>query len=204
MKKSSIWKLLFSALTVFAVAVFAGCTDDNDDMGAPYLNVTPENLTFDAEGQPADEYNGTFIVETNRPWRAIVEDEQTWVRLSATEGEGDAAVTVTVPASNIGQSAKVTFEVYNSYGALIQKDVNVLQGEVVPPTLIFNETACSESVADAINLNLILPILILFYLYINILQLFFNNCEVWKFSKIRPMYDKCMTKMITFAADKTS
>ena len=148
MKKSSIWKLLFSALTVFAVAVFAGCTDDNDDMGAPYLNVTPENLTFDAEGQPADEYNGTFIVETNRPWRAIVEDEQTWVPLSAPEGEGDAAVTVTVPASNIGQSAKVTFEVYNSYGALIQKDVNVLQGEVVPPTLIFNETAGSESVAN--------------------------------------------------------
>lgn len=148
MKKSSIWKLLFSALTVFAVAVFAGCTDDNDDMGAPYLNVTPENLTFDAEGQPADEYNGTFIVETNRPWRAIVEDEQTWVRLSATEGEGDAAVTVTVPASNIGQSAKVTFEVYNSYGALIWKDVNVLQGEVVPPTLIFNETAGNEAVDD--------------------------------------------------------
>lgn len=137
MKKSSIWKLLFSALTVFAVAVFAGCTDDNDDMGTPYLNVTPENLTFDAEGQPADEYNGTFIVETNRPWRAIVEDEQTWVRLSATEGEGDAAVTVTVPASNIGQSAKVTFEVYNSYGALIQKDVNVLQGEVKPATVIY-------------------------------------------------------------------
>lgn len=137
MKKSSIWRLLFSALTVFAVAVFAGCTDDNDDMGAPYLNVTPENLTFDAEGQPADEYNGTFIVETNRPWRAIVEDEQTWVRLSATEGEGDAAVTVTVPASNIGQSAKVTFEVYNSYGALIQKDVNVLQGEVKPATVIY-------------------------------------------------------------------
>lgn len=137
MKKSSIWKLLFSALTVFAVAVFAGCTDDNDDMGAPYLNVTPENLTFDAEGWPADEYNGTFIVETNRPWRAIVEDEQTWVRLSATEGEGDAAVTVTVPASNIGQSAKVTFEVYNSYGALIQKDVNVLQGEVKPATVIY-------------------------------------------------------------------
>lgn len=148
MKKSSIWKLLFSALTVFAVAVFAGCTDDNDDMGAPYLNVTPENLTFDAEGQPADEYNGTFVVETNRPWRAIVEDGQTWVRLSATEGEGDTAVTVTVPASNIGQSAKVTFEVYNSYGALIQKDVNVLQGEVVPPTVIFNETAGSESVAS--------------------------------------------------------
>lgn len=152
MKKSSIWKLLFSALTVFAVAVFAGCTDDNDDMGAPYLNVTPENLTFDAEGQPADEYNGTFIVETNRPWRAIVEDEQTWVRLSATEGEGDAAVTVTVPASNIGQSAKVTFEVYNSYGALIQKDVNVLQGEVKPATVIYgNNFDKTPAAKDANN-----------------------------------------------------
>lgn len=148
MKKSSIWKLLFSALTVFAVAVFAGCTDDNDDMGAPYLTVTPENLTFGADGQPVDEYNGTFIVETNRPWRAIVEEGQTWVRLSATQGEGDAAVTVSVPESNIGQSAKVTFEVYNSYGALIQKDVNVLQGEVVPPTIIFNETAGNEAVDD--------------------------------------------------------
>ena len=51
--------------------------------------------------------------------------------------QGDAAVTVTVPASNIGQSAKVTFEVYNSYGALIQKDVNVLQGEVKPATVIY-------------------------------------------------------------------
>lgn len=51
-------------------------------------------------------------------------------------------------ASNIGQSAKVTFEVYNSYGALIQKDVNVLQGEVVPPTIIFNETAGNEAVDD--------------------------------------------------------
>lgn len=148
MKKSSIWKLLFSALTVFAMVAFVGCTDDNDDMGAPYLTVTPENLTFGADGQPADEYNGTFVVETNRPWRAIVEDGQTWVRLSATQGEGDAAVTVTVPASNVGQSAKVTFEVYNSYGPLVQKVVNVLQGEVVPPTVIFNETAGTEAVAN--------------------------------------------------------
>lgn len=61
-----------------------------------------------------------------------------------------------------------------------------------------------RSEANAINLNRILPILILSYLHINILHPFFINCEVWKFSKIRPMYDKCMTKMITFAIDKTS
>lgn len=33
-----------------------------------------------------------------------------------------------------------------------------------------------RSEADAINLNRILPILILFYLYFNILQPFFINC----------------------------
>ena len=70
------------------------------------------------------------------------------MRLSATEGEGDAAVTVTVPASNIGQSAKVTFEVYNSYGRIDSEGCQCASGEVVPPTLIFNETAGSESVAN--------------------------------------------------------
>ena len=48
----------------------------------------------------------------------------------------------------------------------------------------------ARSEANAINLNRILPILILSYLHINILHPFFINCEVWKFSKIRPMYDK--------------
>ena len=42
-----------------------------------------------------------------------------------------------------------------------------------------------RSEADAINLNRILPILILFYLYFDILQPFFINYEVWKFSKYR-------------------
>ena len=53
--------------------------------------------------------------------------------------------------------------------------------------------------ADAINLNRILPILILFYLYFNILQLFFINYEVWKFSKIRPMPYKCRTNFLSLS-----
>ena len=53
--------------------------------------------------------------------------------------------------------------------------------------------------ADAINLNRILPILILFYLYFNILQLFFINCEVWKFSKIRPVPYKCRTNFLSLS-----
>lgn len=56
-----------------------------------------------------------------------------------------------------------------------------------------------RSEADAINLNRILPILILFYLYISILQPFFINCEVWKFSKIRPMPYKCRTNFLSLS-----
>lgn len=56
-----------------------------------------------------------------------------------------------------------------------------------------------RSEAYAINLNRILPILILFYLYINILQPLFINCEVWKFSKIRPMPYKCRTNFLSLS-----
>lgn len=40
MKKSSIWKLLFQCIDRVRRGGVRGCTDDNDDMGAPYLNVT--------------------------------------------------------------------------------------------------------------------------------------------------------------------
>lgn len=56
-----------------------------------------------------------------------------------------------------------------------------------------------RSEADAINLNQILLILILSYLYINILQPFFINCKVWKFSKIRPMPYKCRTNFLSLS-----
>lgn len=139
MKRSSLWNLFFGAMMA-VVLTATGCVDDNVDKGAPYLEVTPTTLAFDVEGQPADEWNGIFTVQTNRPWRATVEEEQSWVRLSATEGEGDASVAVSMPASKQGRTAKVTFAIYNSYGDLQTQVVTVAQGEVVAPTLIFKET----------------------------------------------------------------
>lgn len=139
MKRSSLWNLFFGAMMAVVLTV-TGCVDDNEDKGAPYLEVTPTTLAFDEEGQPADEWNGVFTVQTNRPWRATVEEEQSWVRLSATEGEGDASIAVSMPASNQGRTAKVTFAIYNSYGDLQTQVVTVAQGEIVAPTVIFNET----------------------------------------------------------------
>ena len=131
--------MFFGAMMAVVLTV-TGCVDDNEDKGAPYLEVTPTTLAFDEEGQPADEWNGVFTVQTNRPWRATVEEEQSWVRLSATEGEGDASIAVSMPASNQGRTAKVTFAIYNSYGDLQTQVVTVAQGEIVAPTVIFNET----------------------------------------------------------------
>lgn len=148
MKKSIVWKMLFGVLTTAVLAVFSGCVDDNDDMGAPYLTVKPETLALDAEGRPADEFGGAFVVETNRPWRAKVEEEGKWLQLESASGTGNATVKVAAPQTNKGRSAKVTFEVYNSYGPLLTQTVTVTQGEVVPPALIFRETAGSESVAS--------------------------------------------------------
>lgn len=148
MKKSAFWKMLFGMLTTVVLAAFVGCVDDNDDMGAPYLEVKPQTLAFDMDGAAADEFGGIFVVETNRPWRAEVEEGADWVRLGASKGDGATTVEVAVPQANKGRSAKVTFEVYNSYGPLLTQTVTVTQGEVVPPTLIFKETMGSESVAS--------------------------------------------------------
>lgn len=140
--------MLFGMLATIVLAVFTGCVDDNDDMGAPYLTVKPETLALNTDGTPADEFGGAFVVETNRPWRATVEAENDWLRLDSQKGEGDATVKVSAPQTNNGRTAKVTFEVYNSYGPLLTQTVTVTQGEVVPPTLIFKETMGNESVAS--------------------------------------------------------
>ena len=51
MKKSNFWKLL-SGTVFFATVALASCVDDNDDKGMPYLEVTPDVLTFNADGAP--------------------------------------------------------------------------------------------------------------------------------------------------------
>lgn len=141
MKKFNLWKLLFSVFFACAAMAFAGCVDDNDDEGMPYLEVTPPQLAFDESGAPAAGSTGKFAVKTNRPWQLIVEEKDAdWVRPSATEGKGSGEVSFNLPATVGGRSAKLTFQVINPYGPYITQEVTLTQGEVVAEQLIYNET----------------------------------------------------------------
>lgn len=140
MKKSNLLRLFFGTLLTVTATAFVGCVDSNEDNGAPALAVSPAStLAFNADGDSSDEFNGVFAVKTNRPWKATVEAGQEWVTLSAYEGNGDANVSVFVPASTVGRTAKVTFEIFNSYGPLKTVVVNVAQGEIKPVEVIYNE-----------------------------------------------------------------
>lgn len=85
MKKSNFWKLL-SGTVFFATVALASCVDDNDDKGMPYLEVTPDVLTFNADGAP--EGASAFTVKSNRPWTLEVLEGSDWVTPSATQGSG--------------------------------------------------------------------------------------------------------------------
>ena len=102
MKKSNFWKLL-SGTVFFATVALASCVDDNDDKGMPYLEVTPDVLTFNADGAP--EGASAFTVKSNRPWTLEVLEGSDWVTPSATQGSGDGTVEFTIPASNVGRIA---------------------------------------------------------------------------------------------------
>ena len=126
MKKSNFWKLL-SGTVFFATVALASCVDDNDDKGMPYLEVTPDVLTFNADGAP--EGASAFTVKSNRPWTLEVLEGSDWVTPSATQGSGDGTVEFTIPASNVGRIAKLSFNLKNAYGAYWTKEVTIEQGE---------------------------------------------------------------------------
>ena len=126
MKKSNFWKLL-SGTVFFATVALASCVDDNDDKGMPYLEVTPDVLTFNADGAP--EGASAFTVKSNRPWTLEVLEGSDWFTPSATQGSGDGTVEFTIPASNVGRIAKLSFNLKNAYGAYWTKEVTIEQGE---------------------------------------------------------------------------
>lgn len=131
MKKWKFFSLLLGTLLLAAAAGFTACVDDNDDDGMPYLQVSPESLSFTAEGVPVG--TGEFTVRSNRPWTLTIDEGEDWVTPSATTGEGDAKVTFTVPASNVGRIATLTFSLRNSYGAYLTRTVTIRQGEAPKP-----------------------------------------------------------------------
>ncbi len=138
MKNWNFLKLSFCALIAMAATAFTACVDDNEDTEAPYLEVTPAILNFDADGVAVDGRDW-FEVRTNRPWAASMDTETgAWLTLAPESGNGTTKVAVSVPAGN--RSGKVTFTIANAMGPLKSQTVVVNVGEVKPEEVIFKET----------------------------------------------------------------
>lgn len=132
MKKSKLLKLLSGAMMFFLAMGFTSCVDDNEDLGMPYLEVSPTVLKFDVNGNAIGD--SEFIVKSNRPWSLDIPAEAQWVRASATSGDGDGVVSFNLFASNVGQSAQLTFQLKNSAGYVYMKqEVVIEQGDAPKP-----------------------------------------------------------------------
>lgn len=141
MKKFNFLKLFVSMTLAFAATAFTSCVDDNEDTELPYLEVTPEVLTFDEAGLPTGEGDGKFIVKSNRPWTLTVETaDQEWVRPSVTEGNGNGEVTFNLPETSEGRTATLTFSLSNTYTVYKEQKVTIQQGNVITPELVYKET----------------------------------------------------------------
>ena len=141
--------LKFVAAFMFAIVstTFTSCVNDNFDTEAPFLEVTPTQLTFGNNGLPTENNQNSFIIKTNRPWKAIVQDGKDWVTLSQTEGEGETTVYVSIP-QGINDEASVLVQVSNKVGILLSQTVVIKSGKIEQASVIFNETTGSESVSS--------------------------------------------------------
>ncbi len=154
MKKSILSQLLFCAVAVFALA-FTSCVDDNEDNGMPYLEVTPDALTFSNAGDASGGGN-EIVVKSNRAWKLSIDESDNWVVASPTEGEsGVTTVELLLPSTNAGRSATLVFSLENTYGAYMTKEVEIVQGEIGAVTKLveyIKETwPTNPSAATALN-----------------------------------------------------
>lgn len=158
MKKMNLWKLFFTAMMVFAATAFTACVDDNEDNGMPFLDVTPDVLSFTADGEALDGVS-VFKVKSNRPWELSIEAGGEWVTASPLKGNSNATVEILVPASNEGRIATLNFQLKNTYGAYMTKTVTVQQGDApkAGPISALNEyirtTLGSTASGSTVDLN---------------------------------------------------
>lgn len=139
MKNLTFLKLFVTTMFVMATALFAGCVDDNDDIEAPRLEVSPKTLVFDTDGTPVEGSQSYFEISANRHWTATVLDDKTWVTLSKMEGDGSDKVQVSIP-EGITDEAKVLIQISNKVGVLMKEEVTIRSGNIVPAVVIYNET----------------------------------------------------------------
>lgn len=148
MKNLNFLKLFFGTMLLMVMSTLVvGCVDDNDDTEAPYLEVSPTNLTFTTSGTPAEGSQAYFEISTNRDWTATVNDDKSWVTLSAIQGSGSTRVQVSIPAG-INDEAIVAIQISNKVGPLKKEYVIIKSGDVVPALDIYHTNVGDQAVSS--------------------------------------------------------
>ena len=147
MKNLYFPKLFFGTMLLTVLMAFVSCVDDNDDTEAPFLEVSPTNLTFTTDGVPAEGSQSSFEISTNRHWTATVQDDKSWVTLSATEGDGSATIQVSIP-EGINDEANIDIQISNKVGPLMSKTVTIKSGNIQPKVVIYHESVGSTAVTS--------------------------------------------------------
>ena len=104
--KKMFKSLLMSALVLTAGA-FVACEGPETDEQTKFEGQPEITAVADVDGVTLEGGVVTVTVTSNAPWSAEVNAED--VTLSKTSGNGDATVTVTVPAATAARDIKVTF-----------------------------------------------------------------------------------------------
>lgn len=106
MKK--MFKSFLMAALVLTAGAFVACEDPNSGDGDKVFEGMPEiSAVADVDGVTLEGGVVTVTVTSNAPWTA--EANAADVVLSKSEGNGDAVVTVTIPAATAARDIKVSF-----------------------------------------------------------------------------------------------
>lgn len=106
MKK--MFKSFLMAALVLTAGAFVACEDPNSGDGDKVFEGMPEiSAVADVDGLTLEGGVVTVTVTSNAPWTAEVDAAD--VTLSKKSGNGDATVTVTVPAATAARDIKVSF-----------------------------------------------------------------------------------------------
>ena len=84
-----------------------------------YLDVSPQTLTFDFDGQPAQ----SVSISTNRAWTASA--SQSWILIIPTSGSGDASINISCNDNTTGSQRSGSVTVQTDTG--IAKTISIIQ-----------------------------------------------------------------------------
>ena len=102
-----IFKSLLMSALVLTAGAFVACENNEGDENKVFEGMPEIAVEADATGVTFEGGVVTVTVTSNAPWTAEVDAED--VVLSKESGNGDAVVTVTIPAATVARDIKVSF-----------------------------------------------------------------------------------------------